>query len=139
MPGSTGVDIGHGTVVRFGVGATPVWTQLLGLEDVTFPNSQTDEIEVTHMQSPNRTKEFMAGLNDNGEVSFSVHWIPGGPQDTVVMGIKASGEIIQVEFTAANGGEPEIYAGFVKGYERMAPVNGAMKATILVRVSGRIE
>lgn len=134
----TGVKIGHGTVVRIGRGATPTWTPLVGLEDVTFPNSQVDEHEVTHMQSGG-TKEYIPGLQDNGEVSFTTHWVPGSDQDTLIQELKTLREIVQVEFTAANGGTPEAYAGFVKGYERVAPNNGPMKSTITFRISGRVE
>lgn len=135
---ATGVKIGYGTKVRVGRGNPVAWTPLIGLEDVSFPNAQSDEIETTHMESPNRTKEFIQGLNDNGESALTLHWIPGSPVDVLASAIKASGEVVQLEYTATNGGVAEVYAAFLKGLERLAPVNDKMTATLTFRILGQI-
>lgn len=135
---STGVKIGYGTRIRVGRGEAPTWTTLDGVGDVSFPVSEKDEHEVTHMQSPDGTKEYIPGLRDNGEVTVPVHYVPGSDTDTLLSEIDVSGETIQLEFTAANGGAPEAYAAFCKRYSRTAAVNGPMNAEAVFRVSGRI-
>ncbi|MGR3749590.1 phage tail tube protein [Paracoccus sp. (in: a-proteobacteria)] len=136
-------NIGYGTTVEVGVGETPVWTALAGVKDVSLPDSQVDEVEVTSMDSPNRTREYIAGLNDNGEVSMDMNYVPLSPTDVLLRDIKASGETVQIRFSVpneANTAAPyvETYAGFCKGYGRTAPVGDAMMATATFRISAEI-
>lgn len=131
--------IGYGSQVRIGRGATPTWTVLEFVGDIEMPDEQIDEIEVTHMQSPGRRKQFIAGLIDGGEVSIPMNYIPGSATDDLLLELKASGETVQVEIRLTAAGTPEIYAGFLKGYARTAPVNDKMMATATFRLSEVID
>lgn len=132
-------QIGYGSRVRIGVGETPTWTELAFVGDIEMPDEQIDEIEVTHMLSPGRRKQFISGLTDGGEVSIPMNYIPGSASDVLLLGLKASGETVQVEITLTATGTPETYAGFLKGYARTAPVNDKMMATATFRLSEAIE
>ncbi|SNT76713.1 phage tail tube protein [Paracoccus seriniphilus] len=132
-------QIGYGSRVRIGVGETPTWTELEFVGDIDMPDEQIDEIEVTHMKSPGRRKQFISGLTDGGEVSIPMNYIPGSATDVLLLGLKASGETVQVEITLTETGTPEIYAGFLKGYARTAPVNDKMMATATFRLSEAID
>lgn len=141
---ATGVRTGKGTTIRVGRGAGPDWTKLVGVGDVSMPQSVADEIETTHMESDR--KEFIAGMTDSGEVSVEVHWLPGSPMDIALKACQASGETVQIEFSvpAPTALEPaarlvEVYAGFVKAYNRTAPVNDKMMAEVTFRLSGLVE
>lgn len=39
------------------------WTQILGLEPVPFPENVPEDIDVTHQQSPGRSRESIPGLS----------------------------------------------------------------------------
>jgi hypothetical protein len=130
--------IGYGSKVRIGVGAVPVWTELLFVGDLEMPDEQIDEIEVTHMQSPGRRKQFIAGLTDGGEVGIPMNYIPGNTSDVLLLGLKASGAEVQIEITLTATGTPETYAGFLKSYARTAPVNDKMMATATFRLNEAI-
>jgi len=130
--------IGYGSVVRIGVGATPDWTELEFVGDLEMPDEQVDEVEVTHMQSPGRRKQFIAGLIDGGEVGIPMNYIPGSDSDLLLQTIKLSGEEVQIGITLTAGGVEEIYAGFLKGYARTAPIADKMMATATFRLSERI-
>jgi predicted secreted protein len=127
--------IGYGSKVRIGLGATPTWTELEFVGDLEMPDEQVDEIEVTHMQSPDRRKQFIAGLIDGGEVSIPMNYIAGNDSDVLLQTIKASGETVQIEITLTATGTAETFAGFLKGYARTAPVNDKMMATATFRLS----
>ena len=130
--------IGYGSRVRIGRGAAPTWTELQFVGDLEMPDEQIDEIEVTHMQSPNRRKQFIAGLTDGGEVGVPMNYIAGSATDIVLQAIKATGEDVQVEITLTATGTPEVYGGFLKSYARSAPVNDKMMATATFRLSEAI-
>ena len=127
--------IGYGSKVRIGLGETPDWTELEFVGDLEMPDEQVDEIEVTHMQSPDRRKQFIAGLIDGGEVSIPMNYIAGNDSDVLLQTIKASGETVQIEITLTAAGTAETFAGFLKGYARTAPVNDKMMATATFRLS----
>jgi hypothetical protein len=141
---STGVNTGKGTTIRVGRGATPTWTKLAGIGDVNMPQAVADEIEVTHMDSDR--KEFISGMTDSGEVAVELHWVPGSATDVLLKACQASGETVQIEFSVPApttldpaAREIEVYAGFVKAYNRTAPVNDKMMAEVTFRLSGLVE
>lgn len=136
----TEATIGYGLTIRIGRGATPTWTSLGEIKDIEWPQQVADEHEVTHMASPNRTKEFIAGLIDNGEVTIPGNWVPGSDTDDLMNEILASAELVQIEFTAANDGfVPEVYVGFLKQYARNSPVSGPQTFDATFRINGRVE
>lgn len=131
--------IGYGSTVRVGRGATPIWTELALVGDLDLPDEQADEIETTHMKSPGRRKQYIAGLLDSGELTIPTNWIPGSVTDTLCQEIKASGETVLIEITVTAGGTPEVFSGFLKGYARAAPVNDKMTANAVFRLSEHVE
>ncbi|WP_158966253.1 phage tail tube protein [Chachezhania sediminis] len=135
---ATGVTIGYGATIRIGRGAVPAWTPLVGVGDFDFPAGENDEVEVTSHTSPNRTKEYVAGMIDNGTISVPLDYVPESDQDILLRVLRQTGELVQVEVTAA-GGDPEIYAGFVRSYGRTAPVQGKSAATLVLRINGIVS
>lgn len=135
----TEATIGYATRIRVGRGAGPTWTTLQHVRDVEWPQSEADEHEVTAMDSPNRTKEFIAGLIDNGETTIPLWWVPGSATDVLLKDLNSTGELVQVEFTDnSDGAVPEAYVCFVKRYARTSPVNGPQEAELVVRISGLV-
>ena len=135
----TEATIGYGTVIRVGVGAGPTWTTLQHVLDVEWPMAEADEHEATAMDSPNRTKEYVAGLIDNGEVTIPLNWVEDSDTDTVLTAIQQSGELVQIEFTANHAGAvAETYVGFCKRYSRTSPVNGVQTAEAGFRINGSV-
>jgi len=130
--------IGYGSSVRIGVGATPTWTVLELIGDLELPDEQVDDVEVTHMKSPGRRKQFIAGLIDGGEVGIPMNYIPGSASDILIRGLKASGEQVLIEFTITEDGDPETYSGYCKGYSRTAPIGDKMTATATFKLSEEV-
>lgn len=44
------------------VDMSTTWTQIFGFESLPFPDQVPEDIDVTHLQSPGRTRETMPGL-----------------------------------------------------------------------------
>lgn len=130
--------LGYGTTVRIGRGPTPTFTEIALVGDVDLPDEQADEVEVTHMKSPGRRKQFISGLIDSGEIGIPMNYIPDSATDTLLKSIKASGEDVIVEITLPGAADLEQFTGFLKGYARTAPVNDKMTATATFRLSSYI-
>lgn len=127
--------IGYGTTFAFGDGADPeVFTALAEVTDITPPSDSIDIIETTHMTSPNRTKEFIAGLSDPGECSFDIHFIPGTGDDTVIQGRRNTGTVNNYQITWPGSGT-WTFAAILTGYAPTAPVNDRMTATVTFKVT----
>ncbi|WP_323041144.1 phage tail tube protein [Gemmobacter sp.] len=136
----TGVNIGWGAVIRIGRGVTPTWTTLAGVGDFSFPQMQADDIDVTSHSSPDRTKEFIPGMIDNGEMSIPLDSVPGSTQDILLRVLNQTKELIQVGITPAGTGlTEEVYACYVRSYDRQAPVQGKASATLALRISGIVS
>ena len=112
-----------------------IFVDLLEVESLDLPESNTDEVEVTHMKSPNRTKEFIAGLIDPGDFSVTTNWIQGNATDVELNSLKVSGEKRAIRITF-EGGEIWTFTGYVKGYKPDAPIGDKMMAVADFRVTG---
>jgi predicted secreted protein len=73
-------------------------TELAEVVNTTFPQDQTDEIEVTHLQSDGRRKEYVAGLIDGGEVTITGNYVPGGATDLLLTAAKETADTRKVRF-----------------------------------------
>ena len=103
--------------------------------DVVPPNQQTDEVEATHYGSTGGYREFIPGLKDGGEVTFSINWIPGEDTDVLLRTLHGNGQTRTHRITFPNTAKIE-FSGWVKGFERAAPMDDRMTATVTVRVTG---
>jgi predicted secreted protein len=135
---TTAVGIGLGA--RFYLdSAADVLTELSEIISVALPNSQVEDVEATHMASPNRRREFVAGLIDDGEGTIEMNYVPGSATDVLIVAALADGETrdYKVVLPVADGSTWEVTGDcIVKGYERNAPIDDRMTATLTVRFTG---
>jgi predicted secreted protein len=133
-------NVGIGLGARFYLdNASDVLTELSEILSVALPNSQVEDVEATHMQSPNRRREFVAGLIDDGEGTIEMNYVPGSATDVLIVAALADGETrdYKVVLPVADGSTWEVTGDcIVKGYERNAPIDDRMTATLTVRFTG---
>lgn len=82
--GSPTAGDGTGTVTARTVTATSggtdgaeLFTNVAEVKSISGPNTQSQIIDVTHMESDNSTREFLPTLIDPGEMGFAVNFLPG--------------------------------------------------------------
>jgi predicted secreted protein len=133
----TEARIGYGT--QYEVWDTtlpiPAFVPIAEVTSVTPGAASADRIDATHMLSPGRRREYIAGLIDNGEASFEINWVPGSDTDELLRSLMASGETVQHRITFPNGVTVAFDAA-ITGYEKEIPVDDRMTATVTVAVSG---
>lgn len=108
------------------------------LTNINPPETTRDDKEVTDHDSPDKTKEYIPGLKDGGEVTLEGNLIP---TDSTQTGLAA----------AINTEEPEPWAiefptkpqlrctfnGYLNAYKVLeAPVDGEMKFSAKIKVTG---
>lgn len=131
----TQASIGYGTFFHISEDLGATWTEMAEVYDITAPNDSVDEVDATHMQSPNRTREFIPGLIDPGEASFEMNFVPGSPSDLKIAALKTAGTRVRCRITFPNA-VAWTFTGWVSGYEPAVPTDDRMTASVTWRVSG---
>lgn len=130
----TQASLGYGITFEMADIATPtVFTYLAEIYDVTPPSDTTDQVDATHMQSPNRTREFVEGLTDPGEASFEMNYVPGSASDIALMAAKGKRKWCRITFP---NGVQVLFNGSRQTYEKSAPTDDKMTASVSFKVSG---
>lgn len=133
---------GYGSTVEIGVGETPVYTKLIGVEEFEFPDQTPDTVDATHLESPNDTGEGIMGMRPLADWSVQVQYKPGNATDTLLEGLAyaegGTGEEVLLRLKAVGGTAVE-YVAKVKSW-RVSTITapGKMMATLTMIVMARI-
>lgn len=141
MPASSAL-LGYGSVFEIESDASPnVFVALAEVKSITPPSADVDQVEVTHMQSPDRYREFISGLIDSGEASFEMNFIPGSTSDLRIFELlnlpvgQSRRRVCKISFP---NGRVWTFNAEVVGYEPTVPFDDVMTATVTLKVSGGV-
>lgn len=122
--------------------AADVLTQLMGVFELTVPNDQADDIEVTHYGSVGRKREYIAGLIETGEGTVSMNYVPGSATDILIRAAHADAVVRDYKIVIPDPlGAPEWNITgkcYVKGYERGIPLDDRMTAVMTIKFTGDV-
>lgn len=121
--------------------ASDVSTRIGEVTSVSLPNPQQADVEATHFASPGRTREYIAGLIDNGEISIGINFDAGSATDTLISEALSSGEVrdMMISVPTSTGTNQEFtFPVVIKGYEKSIPIDDRQTATITARVAGAV-
>lgn len=129
-------QLGYLTEVAMSALATPtVWFDFEYIFNVTPPNDEDEQIDVTHYKSPNRRREFIAGFTDGGEITIEGNYIPNNDTDEWIRASK--GVERNVRITLPDGTEIA-FAALRTGYEVNIPIEDKMAFNSTWKVSGDV-
>jgi hypothetical protein len=130
----TEARIGYGTVLEIALASAPTdFTYIRETYNATPPSDKDDQVDATHFQSPNRYREFIPGLTDAGEASVEMNYVPGSATDRFLNSVKGKRLIARLTFP---NGVQIIFMASRASYERSAPNDDKMTATLTLKVSG---
>lgn len=133
MP-DTEARIGYGGTLELAFASDPTTRVLIReTRDFTLPSESTGTEDASHMHSPNRVQEFIDTMTDPGELSFDMNLVPGSESDRYLMSTR--GKRLNWWYTFPSGHQ-FIGIGLRTGYEKSAPHNGRMDASVTLKVSG---
>lgn len=133
-----GVDLGYGTTVEVSENSGVSWFKLAGIQDVQIPFGEADEVEVTHMESPNRTREFIAGLRTTSDITIPGLYVAGSATDVKIKTLHGSGATILIRFGDVGNEETITFTGFVKNYTIDRPVDGPRTFEVALKVNAEV-
>lgn len=131
----TQASIGYGSFFHISQDSGSSWIEIAEVYDITPPSSTVDQIDATHMQSPNRNREFIAGLSDPGSASFEMNFVPGSASDLKIQEIRGTGEQVLCRITFPNAVTWQ-FTGQIESYEPAIPTEDKMTASVSFKVSG---
>lgn len=131
----TNAAIGYGSKLEISQDSGANWDEIAEVTNITPPSSTRDLIDATHMQSPNSDREFILGLNDPGECSFEINYLPGSTSDSLLLTLKASSAAVKVRMTFPNGAVLT-FDGLLQSYEASVPTDDKMTASVSFKVTG---
>lgn len=136
---TTQAIIGYGSTIEVETSAgSGVYTKLGEVTSITPPNEKVDQIDVTHMESPNRTREFIQGLIDPGEMSLDINYVPGGSTDDFIIAWRLAGESRSVKLTFPSSAAVWTFPAFILGFTPTMGVAEALKAALSLKVAGAV-
>jgi len=131
----TTARIGYGSKFAVSTNDGGAYTDIGEVFNITPPSDSFDMVDATHMQSPNRDREFIIGLNDPGEASFDMNFVPGSASDVLIRAVKAARLSVLCRVTFPNGAT-WTFTGLLMNYEPAVPNEDKMTATVTFKVSG---
>jgi hypothetical protein len=129
---------GFGVKLQRGDGAvTEVFADLLEVKSISGPSMSAETIDVTHMTSPNNTREFLASLIDPGELTFDVNFLPGNTGHQTLLedmrdSVKSNYKLIFTDSPATTWS----FTGYVTGVDVNAALDDVLSASITIKITG---
>lgn len=145
---ASGADVAWNDQLWIGPIGTPpggavvsAWAQVLGIEELNMPDKTPDDIDVTHMQSPGRTRETIPGLLAAADWSQDIQLWAGDAVQADLDALAAlteagTPEMIRVEMNV--GGYRRTYRGYVNTFDPQASVGDKRMAALSMKLFERV-
>lgn len=129
----------QGTVLKIGNGASPeVFSAISEIKTFTGPGGSAAVIDVTDLSSA--AKEKRMGLADEGQLSFTIHYIPNDTQHALLRTKRATRveTNFKLVFTDASPATTWSFSGFVTNFAVSGAVDGVIEANVTIEITGAI-
>lgn len=114
-------------------------TEWVEVVSFTLPNGQTEQLDATHLKSPNRRREKVPGMIDDGDLTIVLNYRPGSPTDVDIMQAFTEGDTrdYMAVIPRVTTDWEVTGTGFISGVDRgeISP-DGVMKSTVTLTLSG---
>lgn len=140
---TTNVKIGYGAIIELDSNGAGSWVTVGEVTDLTPANISADAVDATHNASPGAAKEFIVGLLDYGEIKAEMNFVADSATDQLIRDLMVARDLVNWRITLPpipdSPSHMETGSGVITGYEREAPVDDKMAATLTIKVSGPVN
>lgn len=116
-----------------------VLTEWVEVKSFTLPNGSTEKLDASHLKSPNRRREFVSGMIDDGDLTVVLNYVPGSTTDVNIMQAFTEGDVRDYKAVIPRVSTNWLVTGtaFISGVDRgeIAP-DGIMTVTVTLTLSG---
>lgn len=126
----------QGFLVQIGNSDSPLtYTDVGEVKTFTAFDGSATEIDITHLQST--AKEFLMGLQDNGNFNMDLNYLPADAGQVLVRAAKASRAIQDWKLTFSDN-TTATFQGFVTTAPRTGGVDAVVDTSFVIRISGDV-
>ena len=130
--------LGYGTKLQRLVGAS--WTDIAYITSLGGPELDRDDVDVTHMQSPNAVREYIAGLGDAGELSIEGNMVPSDTSqqrliDDYTGRVVASYRMLLPDAVDDANKTRWTFEGYVKSYSQDTPTDDKISFSATIKIA----
>jgi predicted secreted protein len=125
----------QGTELQLGSGSPVSYTKIPEINSFSGPGGSVSVIDVTDLSSA--AKEKLAGLNDNGQLSFELNFIPSDAQHIALRAAKEAGTTQNFKLVFVDDTE-WTFTAVVTGFSVSGAIDGVVKASVTLEISGEI-
>ena len=130
-----GIDSTAYSTYTSGGTATPSQVAVANVTSYNGPDGQAGDIDVTNFASP--AKEYLIGLQDNGQISFNVHTDDTDQGQQALLSSRAGGIPVTHLLTLRNG-KTRTFSASCKQFSEAGAVDQAVAATVVCRITGAV-
>lgn len=129
----------QGVKIQIGNGASPeVFADIKEIKTFSGPGGSATIIDVSDLASTAREKRM--GLNDEGQLSFTMNYIPKDTQHALLRTARdaRTRKNFKMIFTDASPKSTWSFAAYISGFTVSGAVDGVIEATITLEITGSI-
>jgi predicted secreted protein len=138
---TTAARLGYGTKLKMGDGATPTeaFTEIAEIKSLEDSDS-AEQVEVTNHQSAGSRREYINGLIDGDEITFTVNYDPDGATHNNITGLrsKVGGAAVNFQLEEPGNTLGMQFAALVMSCGRSYPVDAAMEMQVTLKKTGAV-
>lgn len=136
---TTNAKIGHGSMFAIQGGSPLAYVPLAEVTNITPPALSRDAVDATHTASPEKWREFIAGMKDAGEVTVEMNFIPGSTSIDTILAAFNSDETqnCRITFPIGSPAATWSFSAIVTGFAPEAPMDGKMSASVTFKLTGK--
>jgi predicted secreted protein len=126
-------------LIKIGNGASPeVFSTISEIKTFSGPTGSAAVIDVTDLSST--AKEKRMGLADEGQLSFTINYIPDNTQHTLLRTRRASRDEtdFKMVFTDDSPSTTWSFSAFVTGFAVSGAVDNVVEANVTLEITGSI-
>jgi hypothetical protein len=135
---------GYGLFVKLGNNdgvvspfSAETFTAIKEVQEVNFTGSKVDIVDVTHAQSPNARREYIATLIDDGDMDCTANFLPGDTTQTSLQTVYNNRQPRNWEVDLPNGLGKFTFSGLVTSLNRDLNFAKEAKLTFKVKITGQ--
>jgi len=120
------------------------YTAIAQVRDITGPALSRDSTDVSDRSITDYYREFLPGLVDPGELTFSLTWDPNDTEHAQTSGLLNDFEnegctlpAWQLVLDICGGTATWTWDGFLTGFTPNVPISEALTADVTVKISGK--
>ena len=140
---TTGAGNGSGLLVAGASGSLSggtaggeTFTNVAEVKSISGPNTSSQIIDVTHMESDNSTREFLPSLIDPGEISFQVNYLPNNATHSGLSTDQRNRTKRNFQLVFSNAAATTLnFAGYVTAVGITAEIESVLQGAVTIKLT----